>query len=71
MKEQRHSMPVASAVATENGETVSIYVHDQHPLLRLKHVLPWEALCEVMTRRWAAAGKNVDGRPGLSWDVAL
>jgi hypothetical protein len=71
MKEQRHSMPVASAVATENGETVSIYVHYQHPLLRLKHVLPWEALCEVMTRRWAAAGKNVDGRPGLSWDVAL
>jgi hypothetical protein len=71
MKEPRHSMPVASSVATENGETVSIYVAYQHPLLRLKHVLPWEALCEVMTRRWAAAGKNVDGRPGLAWDVAL
>src|SRR5262249_53494748 len=71
MKEQRHSTPVASSVATENGETVSIYVAYQHPLLRLKQVLPWEALCEVMTRRWAAAGKNVDGRPGLAWDVAL
>jgi hypothetical protein len=71
MKEQRHSTPVASSVATENGETVSIYVAYQHPLLRLKHVLPWEALFEVMTRRWAAAGKNVDGRPGLAWDVAL
>ena len=26
---------------------------------------------EVMTRRWAAAGKNTDGRPGLPWDVSL
>jgi len=24
-----------------------------------------------MTKRWAAAGKNVAGRPGLSWDVGL
>src|SRR5216683_1681133 len=71
MKAQRHSMPVASAVATEKGETVSIYVPPNHPLLQLKRALPWEALFEVMTRHWRRAGKNTDGRPGLAWDVTL
>src|SRR2546423_5669887 len=71
MKEQRHSMPVASSVATEKGETVSIYVDHNHPLLQLKRALPWEALFEVMTRHWRRAGKNTDGRPGLAWDVTL
>jgi hypothetical protein len=50
---------------------VSIYVDHNHPLLQLKRALPWEALCEVMTRHWRQAGKNTDGRPGLAWDVAL
>src|SRR5713101_6473954 len=71
MKAQRHSMPVASAVATEKGETVSIYVDHNHPLLQLKRALPWEALFEVMTRHWRRAGKNTEGRPGLAWDMAL
>ncbi len=71
MKEQLHSMPVASSVATEKGETVSIYVDHNHPLLQRKRALPWEALCEVMTRHWRRAGKNTDGRPGLAWDVTL
>src|SRR6266446_719260 len=71
MKEQRHSMPVASSVATEKGETVSIYVDHNHPLLQLKRALPWEALCEVMTRHWRQAGKDTEGRPGLPWDTAL
>src|SRR5256712_7114973 len=71
MKAQRHSKPVASSVATEKGETVSIYVDHNHPLLQLKRALPWEALCEVMTRHWRRAGKNTDGRPGLAWDVTL
>src|SRR5256885_12175892 len=71
MKAQRHSMPVASSVATEKGETVSIYVDHNHPLLQLKRALPWEALFEVMTRHWRRAGKNTDGRPGLAWDVTL
>jgi hypothetical protein len=71
MKAQRHSMPVASSVATEKGETVSISVDHNHPLLQLKRALPWEALCEVMTRHWRRAGKNTDGRPGLAWDVTL
>ncbi len=71
MKAQRHSMPVASSVATEKGETVSISVDHNHPLLQLKRALPWEALFEVMTRHWRRAGKNTDGRPGLAWDVTL
>jgi hypothetical protein len=71
MKAQRHSMPVASSVATEKGETVSIYVDHNHPLLQRKRALPWEALCEVMTRHGRRAGKNTDGRPGLAWDVTL
>jgi hypothetical protein len=71
MKEHGHCTPGLCPGATENGEMVSIYVNYMHPLLRLKRALPWAALCEVMTRRWAAAGKNTEGRPGLPWDVSL
>src|SRR5215469_1426109 len=71
MKAQSHGTPVASPGATGQGEIVSISVDYNHPLLQLKRALPWEALCEVMTRHWRQAGKNTDGRPGLPWDVAL
>jgi hypothetical protein len=37
----------------------------------LKRALPWEAISEAMTRHWRAHGKNVDGGPGLPWDVSL
>jgi hypothetical protein len=57
--------------ARGNGETVSLYVPYHHPLLQLQRALPWEALAEVMTRHWRRAGKNVDGHPGLAWDIAL
>jgi hypothetical protein len=57
--------------ASAHGETVQVHVAHNHPLLQLKRALPWEALCEVMTRHWRRAGKNTDGRPGLPWDVAL
>ena len=40
-----------------NGDTVSIYVLYNHPLLRLKRVLPWEALYEVMTRHSLATDR--------------
>ncbi len=71
MKAQDHSTPGVCPETSAHGELVSIYVAYNHPLLRLKRALPWAALCEVMTRRWTAAGKNTDGRPGLPWDVAL
>src|ERR687884_1744840 len=57
--------------ASVKGETVSLYVPSNHALLRLQRALPWEALAEVMTRYWRRAGKNVDGHPGLAWDIAL
>jgi len=71
MKEHGHCTSGVCPEASAHGETVSIYVDHNHPLLQLKRALPWAALCEVMTRRWAAAGKNTDGRPGLPWDVSL
>jgi hypothetical protein len=71
MKEQNYCTAGVCPGASPNGETVSIYVDDNHPLLRLKRALPWETLCEVMTRHWRRAGKNTDGHPGLPWDVAL
>src|SRR5918992_2348401 len=57
--------------ASVNGETVSLYVPYNHPLLQLQRALPWEVLYEVMTRHWRRAGKNTDGHPGLPWEVAL
>jgi hypothetical protein len=71
MEEQGDCTSGVCPGARATGETVSIYVDHNHPLLRLKRALPWEALGEVMTRHWRQAGKNTDGRPGLAWDVAL
>jgi hypothetical protein len=71
MKERAHCTPGGCPGATAHGEIVQVYVAYNHPLLQLKRALPWEALCEVMTRHWRRAGKNTDGRPGLPWDVAL
>jgi hypothetical protein len=52
-------------------QLVQIEVSPTHPLLLLKRALPWEAIIEVMTRHWREHGKNVDGGPGLPWDVSL
>jgi len=71
MNERDHCTSGVCPETSENGETVSICVAYNHPLLQLKRALPWAVLIEVMTRRWATAGKNTDGRPGLPWDVAL
>jgi len=50
---------------------VQVEVSLAHPLLLLKQALPWEAIAEAMTRHWRQHGKNVDGGPGLPWDVSL
>jgi hypothetical protein len=71
MKEQNYCTAGVCPGASPNGETVSISVDYNHPLLRLKRALPWETLCEVMTRHWRRAGKNTAGHPGLPWDMAL
>ena len=71
MKEHDNGTRGICPGASAHGETVQVYVAHNHPLLQLKRALPWEALCEVMTRHWRRAGKNTDGRPGLPWAVAL
>ncbi len=71
MKEHDHCTAGVRPETSEKGQVVSIYVAHNHPLLQLKRALPWEALFEVMGRRGREAGKNLDGRPGLSWEVSL
>jgi hypothetical protein len=71
MNERDHCTSGVCPETSEKGQIVSMYVDASHPLLQLKRALPWEALLEVMGRHWKAAGKNLDGRPGLPWDVSL
>ncbi len=71
MKAGSHCMPEAGPEASSTAQLVQIEVSPTHPLLVLKRALPWEAITEAMTRHWRAHGKNVDGGPGLSWDVSL
>jgi hypothetical protein len=71
MKARAHSMPEACPETSLSVQIVQIEVSLTHPLLLLKQALPWEAITEAMTRHWRPHGKNVDGGPGLPWDVSL
>jgi hypothetical protein len=71
MKARAHSMPEACPETSLNVQLVQVEVSCTHPLLLLKQALPWEAITEAMTRHWRQHGKNVDGGPGLPWDVSL
>ena len=71
MKAGSHSMPEVCFEARATGHLVQIEVSPTHPLLLLKRALPWAAITDVMTRQWRQNGKNVDGGPGLPWDVSL
>jgi hypothetical protein len=71
MKAGSHSMPEARPEASATIQLVQIEVSPRHSLLVLKRALPWEAITDVMTRQWRQNGKNVDGGPGLPWDVSL
>ena len=71
MRADSHCMPEACPEASSSTQRVQIEVSRTHPLLVLKRALPWEAISEAMTRHWRAHGKNVDGGPGLPWDVSL
>jgi len=70
MQEQAHCTLGLCPGPTANGALVSIAVNSTPPLLPLRRALPWEALCEVMTRHGRRAGKNPEGGPGWPWDVA-
>jgi hypothetical protein len=71
MRKQSDSTTVAELQEEPRGELVSIFVPDDHPLLRLKRALDWEAIQEVMVKHWRAAGKNVDLGRGREWPVGL
>ncbi len=71
MKACGHFTPEVCPETSPNLRIVQVEVSPTHPLLLLKHALPWEALTETMTRHWRQHGKNVDGGPGLPWDVSL
>ena len=71
MNKQADSTATASAAPSVAGVLVSIFVPDNHPLLLLKAALDWKAITAVMVEHWRQAGKNVDGRRGLSWPVQL
>jgi hypothetical protein len=71
MRERSDSTPAGGGAPTVHGAWVSIFVGDDHPLLRLKQALDWAAITEGMVTQWRRAGKNVDGGPGLPWPVAL
>ena len=71
MKEGSYSMPAACSEASSPVQLVWLEVSPAHPLLLLKAVLPWAAITEAMTQHWRQHGKNVDGGPGLPWDVSL
>lgn len=71
MKVHRACMPEACPGSSPHVQLVQIEVSPAHPLLVLKRALPWEAITEAMTRHWRAHGKNVDGGPGLPWEVSL
>jgi len=71
MSTAAHCTPEPRAVPELPPHWVSLFVADTPPLLQLKRALDWPALQAVMVRHWRAAGKNVDGRPGLPWPVAL
>ena len=71
METRNESTRTGGGTPARPGEWVSLFVGDEHPLLRLKAGLDWAALTEVMVRHWRAAGKNVDGGPGVPWPVHL
>ena len=71
MRERSDSTLAGGGAPAVKGAWVSIFVGDDHPMLRLKQALDWEAITAVMVTYWRTAGKNVDGGPGRPWPVHL
>jgi hypothetical protein len=71
MREGHDSTPEGGGTPAVKGAWVSIFVGDEHPMMRLKQALDWKAIKEAMVTHWRADGKNVDGRPGRPWPVQL
>lgn len=71
MRDQSHSTLAVPSSPPQTGQSVSIFVSFDHPLLRLKLALDWDQLRDVMVKHWRAAGKNVGSGPGQCWPVGL
>jgi hypothetical protein len=71
MRERSDSTLDGGGAPAVKGAWVSIFVGDDHPVMRLKQALDWEAITAVMVTHWRTAGKNVDGGPGRPWPVHL
>jgi len=71
MREQAESTAVPASLPAVTTEQVVMNVPLDHPLLKLKRALPWEAIEQVMVAAWRQAGKNLDGAVGRPWPVAL
>ena len=70
MSTAAHCTPDPRAVPEFPPHLVSIFVAYNPALLQLKRALDWQAIQAVMVRPWRAAGKKVDGGPGLPWPVS-
>ena len=57
--------------ADSNYKSVTVPVDVNHSLMKLKNVLPWGEIEEIMVKHWRKAGRNVDGGPGQPWDTEL
>src|SRR5262249_21685069 len=71
MRERSDSTLAGGGAPAVKGAGVSIFVGDDHPLMRLKQARDWEAVKEVRVTHWRTAGKNVAGAPGRPWPVHL
>ena len=50
---------------------VAVPVNPDHPLLKLKEILPWNQLQSIADSAWRKNGKNVDHGRGRKWDLRL
>ena len=71
MTEQAESTAFTASLPAAKVERVVMIVPHEHPLLKLKRALRWEAIEQVMVTAWYQAGKNLDKSPGRPWPVAL
>ena len=70
MKADSYCMAKSCPKASSTVQLFEIEVSLIHPLLLLNQALPWAAITETMVCHWRQDGKNVDGGPGLPWDVS-
>lgn len=71
MREGHDSTPEGGGTPAVKGAWGSIFVGDEHPMMRLKQALDWKAIKDALGTPWRAEGKNGDGRPGRPWPVPL